>query len=188
MKNPLYFETSCVELNLQPASTLKIISFYSTCNSDISNCPHYITNNTNVSLVPSIICPLFGTFEKASVFLKIERFGQYLRDIFIMVDGCNFINKNGIRVETSWILTVGRLTLKTSIFSNVHFYDRFVVDDIFIGGFNRNCSTLCETLCTTIEKQDSVLIPIETYIYGVLIVFVIICCILCTFLSIITYK
>lgn len=188
MNKALSFEVSCTQMNLQLNSSLQhIFSFHSFCN-EVSDCPHYITkqSHTHVSLAPRKICPLNGTLTKATLFKTITKNNlMQLHEMVIVIYGCNYVNENGIIVETLWILSEGVLSENRFTFNlnEFYYYSPIVVaDDVYFDYFNRDCSKLCDNYCSK-TKFEEFMISIETFIYGVLILFAIIGCIFCMLAS-----
>lgn len=177
-----FIERSCVKFyNLQTQSASGFFSFQSIYN-EVKDCPHYITNESHASLTPRNFCPLNGTLNKATLFLKKSEFKEF-SDTVAVINGCNYVNEYGRKFETFWILSNGskdgiKLKLDFFLTNHMYWYDQIVADDIYFDGFNRDCSKLCELHSTQIIYET--LIFIDICVHRELIVCAIIICILST--------
>lgn len=177
-----FVEVSCVKFyNLQSNSVnhSALLSFYSLYN-EVNNCSHYITKQNRASLAPLKFCPLSGTINKATIFLKLPIEADSALKMFAVVNGCYNFNKYGTKIEAFWILSEGSLD-KSLYFidNNMYNFNQIVTDDIYFDGFNRDCSKLCEEHSSPSTKHKT-LILIEIIINRVLIVCAIIACLLST--------
>lgn len=111
-------------------------------------CDAYKIDSKHRTISEKKFCPLNGTIKSAKIFLhkKFKFYGEFNR-IYILIDGCFFIDENQVKQEVYWIMTERVKVEKTvliNIFNNEWVFKIYSTEDINFGEFDRNCSKLCE--------------------------------------------
>lgn len=83
-------------------------------------CDAYKIDSKHKSISEQKMCPLNGTLKQAKVFIhKRYNFDPKLNRMYIVVDGCFFIDKNGFKQDVYWVMSVYKIVSKT-VLTNIY--------------------------------------------------------------------
>lgn len=181
------YQMSCIQF--KRLESVSRTNFYLESSCYGLHCDAYKIDSQHKSISERRMCPLNGTLKQAKVFIH-KRYNDdpEFNKMYIVVDGCFFMDGNGVRQDVYWVMTDHTIVLKTvltNIYNNEWVYSTYLTEDIYFNEFDRNCSNLCEKqICYSLYEEikkpivsgvgmDKFEYSIESLIYFIVIFIVI---------------